>query len=107
MLTDPTAVPAPNSNHHPPGPTGPNYDDEDPVYERQSGGSKDIRGAEDCVASLTTYNGGKRACRLQLLLEEHFDVLNLTLWKHDVLMPEEPVSPVDTTVRGRQRLSAR
>lgn len=68
-------------------------DDEGPAYDRKPGDSaKGTRDAEDCVASQTTFNGGRKACRYQLLLDEHFDVFNLTLWKHDVLMPDEPVS---------------
>lgn len=93
----PTGQTHPNGRH-PPGPSGPNYDadqggadqDSAPTYDRGGGGPKGTRDAEDCVASETTYNGGKKACRYQLLLDEHFEVLNLTLWKHDVLMPDEP-----------------
>ncbi|KAJ1532153.1 hypothetical protein ONE63_000777 [Megalurothrips usitatus] len=84
-----------SSNRHPPGPTEPDnkYGEEErgPSYDRGGGGPKGTRDAEDCTArSETTYNGGKAACRYQIIFEEHFEVLNLTLWKHDVLMPEEP-----------------
>ncbi|KAK3919143.1 Beta-1,3-glucan-binding protein [Frankliniella fusca] len=90
----PTHGSAHGSNHHPPGPSGPNYDADDAAGTGDNGGRgsgpKDTRDAEDCVPSETTYNGGRKACRYQLLLDEHFEVMNLTLWKHDVLMPDEP-----------------
>lgn len=78
----------------PPGPSGASEEDEDSFgfgSGSPAGGPKGTRDAEDCVTSQTTFNGGRRACRYQLLLDEHFDVLNLTRWKHDVLMPAEPV----------------
>ncbi|GLG92665.1 Beta-1,3-glucan-binding protein [Gryllus bimaculatus] len=44
----------------------------------------------NCRPSATSYNNGRTACAGKLLLEENFNSLNLSLWKHRIQFSDDP-----------------